>query len=317
MRGWSGVVYVMTVLSGVCWVGIVLGVRTCMQKGVCHFGMFTMAKVASRPKPVQPGRARGEHWADLDGSTGDEVSCHGWNDGWEVFGRGIRCCAWNAGGLFGAVDLVGNESEKRRRKLGYFRRLAAGHDIVFVFEARGVDTDLAEIRDILPGFTVAGTFDARGMAGGVFACVRDAWVPEGKELMFRTIRSSRTLSVEIIGGGDVQILRVVGVHLVWNWEVQFDSAMRDIQEVVTGTLVPSVLMGDFNIVSSVEGRLRVGQKARSYNGGTQGRRLEKILSLWTELHDGMFTRRGMHANGVEVLSRIDRIFVNIPATIIS
>ena len=191
-------------------------------------------------------------------------------------------------------------------------RIAEVHDIVAIQEAHGTMLDAREFeathQDLLMFFS-EGT---NPNSGGCGIIVTRSFAAHFSDIMFQVIVPGRV--VAILCSGSQGAIRIFSVHLVPAWTDAFKK--KTIKDIVAAAApepnLINIVSGDFNSIRPGEARLHPRSMDRSYPHDPFSDWLEDKFGHFIELHQEDFTRCGWQAEQISVLSRIDRIYADLP-----
>ena len=198
---------------------------------------------------------------------------------------GLRCTAWNTRGLFGSVF---SSQRNRERKHNYFKKLLECNNILCLQEVHGKDEFLQTLQVLAPRFQLFGTIiPGNENAGGTASCIHKDLLPDDATVThFVTCpRRGHTVSIQ----SDWTKLVIVSVHF------EPELTVRRLRERLRHIIphCPSYPNAMGFIMEDCSVSLH----------------FPKVL----EIAQPDFTRKDSSANGIiRTLSRIDRIFTNMP-----
>ena len=221
--------------------------------------------------------------------------------------EGLRCIPWNPRGLVGSVFSRQRNSEF---KLNYLKKLLDHNNIICLQDVHGKDEFLQAFQVLAPRFRLFGAFlPDKEIAGGSAICIHMDLLPE----------DAIVTHVVTCQGRDHLVNNRSGQHSLVIVNVHFDSELTLRQ--LRGRLgiihlhcpaYPRIL-GDFNICDPEEGRFNVWNQ--TFTDGDPGKTavFHSFCPHVLEVAQSDYTRRDATALGVfRTLSRIDRIFINLP-----
>ena len=220
---------------------------------------------------------------------------------------GLRCTTWNTRGLVGSVF---SPQRNRERKHDYFRKLLVSNNILCLQEVHEKDEFLQALHVLAPRFLFFGTFiPGNENTGGSAICIHKDLLPDEATVTHIVTCLGRVHIVSI--QSERTKLVIVNVHF------EPERTVRRLRERLR-LIVPhwpsypnavGLILGDFNICDPFN---VVNQ---SFTDGDTGKtaalhcNFPNILEIVQPDH----TRRDSSVGGIiRTLSRIDRIFVNMP-----
>ena len=207
-------------------------------------------------------------------------------------------------------------------------RLIEKHDVVLLQETHGNESDLQSIRHKFTEHIVRGSFCDSARAGGLLFVVSKDFAKnydddEGtlhRRLRLVNIVPGRIAKIIFPGNAKLFTFEVINVHI----EVDLNSsdagyfvAKTIMLTQLAGTVAPraevhTMIAGDFNATTSDEPRFNPVEGTLHLDNSSAAKRLEAILSDFTELHQPHFTKRTTSGGIIVNLSRIDRVYSNCP-----
>ena len=217
----------------------------------------------------------------------------GWDGCGPFLSEGLRCIAWNTGGLVGSVF---SRQKHRESKLIYLKKVLDHNNNICLQEVHGKDEFLQAIQVLAPQFRLFGTFlPDNENAGGSAICIHTEEVIvthsmtcHGRDHLLN-IRSELTLR---------QLRGRLGLFRP-HWPSYPNGA--------------SIFLGDFNICDPEEGRFHVWDQ--TFTDPRKTAMFHSFFPHVLEVAQSDYTRRDSTALGdIRTLSKIDRIFINLPMT---
>ena len=231
-----------------------------------------------------------------------------------LFSLGIclSIVTWNAAALFGAMTTSMAQRDRQQQRFSAYLNMAQRYSITCVQEAHGASGDLSTLRRNLPHHMHWGSFCSSPNSGGVITSIQ----PDFARLFDRweevVIMEGRCLAV--VGYGKHGNFMVINVHVELENKPALFGKIRKLVPSFDSMVV--VLTGDFNFPASDEARYNPSTTKYKYDGTGIAKVFERMFGDLTELHQDDYTRRQMRDDRIDTLSRIDRIFTNIPASIL-
>ena len=236
----------------------------------------------------------------------------GWDGCGPFLSEGFRCITWNTRGLVGSVF---SRQRNREFKLKYLKRLLDNNsNIICLQEVHGKGEFLQAIQVLAPRFRLFGTFlPDNENAGGSAICVHRDLLPEDaivshvitchvRDHLVNTQSGRHNLVIVDVDFEPERTLRQLRgrLHLI---HPQWPSYPNGV----------GIILGDFNICDPEEGRFNVWKQ--SFTDGDPGKTavFHSFFPYVLDFAQCDYTRRDATALGViRTLSRIDRIFNNLP-----
>jgi endonuclease/exonuclease/phosphatase family metal-dependent hydrolase len=222
----------------------------------------------------------------------------------------LAITTWNSAGLFGSIHAHPFPSiAKLRRFKGLLRR----GDVVAIQESHGCGGDLATLDRECPSHLHWGSFGARAAMGGVVISIAKTFSRHFHTFKATTLSIARCLAVRCRGPAGA--LQIINLHLDPALPFIDKAALLDSILLSSSTFRGvSIFVGDLNFVHSDETRCNLADPGQTET--IENPRLatffEERFAEFTELHQGAPTRRDTRSNRYTTLSRLDRIYVNLP-----
>ena len=185
--------------------------------------------------------------------------------------------------------------------------------------------DLASLRHRFMKHHFFGSFLEAGRGGGLVFIIdpdfaKHYFTDTGAPLTLVTKVPGRLAKVVFPGSDELTRLEVVNIHLeveLAAGEPGFFGArcgfVRSLGQFLAPRDVAHTLVGgDWNCTASDEPRLNPVEGSFTHDRSTVAKLTEAVLETFTELHQPHFTRRGTSGGIINNLSRIDRIYSNLP-----
>ena len=203
--------------------------------------------------------------------------------------------------------------------------MVLAHDIVMLQETHGSVHDLASLRHRFMKHHFFGSFLEAGRGGGLVFIIDPDFAKHyltdtGAPLTLVTKVPGRLAKVVFPGSDELTRLEVVNIHLeveLAAGEPGFFGARCGFVRSLGQFLAPrdvahTIVGGDWNCTASDEPRLNPVEGSFTHDRSTVAKLTEAALETFTELHQPHFTRRGTSGGIINNLSRIDRIYSNLP-----
>ena len=217
---------------------------------------------------------------------------------------------WNAAGLFGSVHAQPFQSiAKFRRVQGLIRRAS----VVGVQESHGGPGDLSTLDRECPSHMHWGSFGSKPAIGGVLVSISMEFAENFNSFQEIVLSVGRCLVIRCVGPGAA--LQIINLHLEPSLSFDDKSALLNTIATTTATFLGiSIFMGDFNFIHSDETRCNLADpmQAESNANPRLATFFEELFANFTELHQGAHTRRDTRGDRFTTLSRLDRLYVNLP-----
>ena len=222
------------------------------------------------------------------------------------FSGGLRCITWNTMGLVGSVF---SRQRNREFKLKYLKRLLDNNNIICLQEVHGRDEFFQAIQVLALRFRLFGTLlPDNENAGRSAICIHRDFLPEeaitcqGRDHLVN-IRSERhNLVIANVHFEPELTLRQLRCRLRLHhphWRAYPCGV--------------GIILGDFNICDPEEGRFNFGNQSVTEGDPGKTAVFHSFFPHVLEIALSDYTRRDISALGViRALSRIDRIFINLP-----
>ena len=227
---------------------------------------------------------------------------------------------WNCASLFGFAPRDELGRKRYWAKIDRVVGLAMSHDVVFLQEVHGCEGDLSSLGCYIPNHFLCGSFCPSTAAGGVLTIVHprlrqrygDCW-------SMRAIHQGRATVVDLVDyreGGDViggrhDPLSLCCSHIWTVWEKRgFLVSLRFALPCGSGSVV--FVAGGFNFPVDGEGRRNVSTDRVIGGSDSAASHFDCLFDDLTEIAQGRPTRRRSEGGTMTVLSRIDRIYSNLP-----
>ena len=225
----------------------------------------------------------------------------------------IRLATWNTNALFASTLTSDGRTQSKHSVL---HRLLARFDIVALQEVHGVLADMSTIPASHAPFATLAPESAETASsawGGTLVCIsrrllRLATLVFHGVLVrgrahFVLVQSARFAALFI----NVHVDRALGAT-----EIRFLShAMERIIDKYSSCLI--FLLGDWNFVHDDDGRIDLSAERLDRDNSGLGDAFDECYPSFTELHQPNFTRRGVQHGKVVSMSRLDRLYCNVPA----
>ena len=235
----------------------------------------------------------------------------GWDGCGPFLSEGMRCINWNTSGLVGSVF---SRQRNREFKLKYLKRLFDTNNIICLQEVHGKGEYRQAIQVLATQFQLFGTFISNNEnAGGSAICVHRDILPEeafvthlitcqGPDHLVRIQSERHNLVIVNVHFEPERSLRQLRgrLHLIHPHWPSYPSGV-------------GIILGDFNICDPEEGRFNVWNQTSTDGDPRKTAAFHSYLPHVLEIVQPDYTRRDSSALGViRALSRIDRIFINLP-----
>ena len=199
-------------------------------------------------------------------------------------------------------------------KLNYLKKLLDHNNIICLHEVHGKNEYLQAIQVLAPQFRFFGTFIADNEnAGGSAICIHRDLLPEEATVTHLITCHGRDPLVSI--RSERHSLVIVNVHFEPELTLkQLRGRLCIIQpHWLAYPCGVGVILGDFNICDQEEGRLNVWNQLITDGDPGKTAVFPSFFPYVLEDAQSDYTRRDSTALGViRTLSRIDRVFINLP-----
>ena len=193
------------------------------------------------------------------------------------------------------------------------------HDVVMLQEAHGNEQDNGELASRIPRHSILGSFCRDPSSGGVLIIISEELRGRFASSRSEEIEKGRALPETLEGGGP-HSLAFCCLHVVPEWGVNCKGNCLS----RVGGRSPSVsdacfvLGGDLNFPGVGEGRLNVGTGRVTLGGERVSAHFDDTFDELCEIASDRPTRRGFVDGVLSVVSRIDRLFMNLlPSELLS
>ena len=238
-------------------------------------------------------------------------------------GFGLSFVTWNCASLFGYAPRDELGRKRYRAKVDRVVEPAMSHDVVFLQEVHGCEGDLSSLGCYTPNHLLCGSLCSSTAAGGVLTIVHPRLRQRyGGCWSMGTIHQGRATVVDLVDyregsdvvGGRHDPLSLCRLHVVPAWTVGeergFLGSLRSALPCGSGSVV--FVAGDFNFPVDGEGRLNVSTDRVTGGSDSVASHFDCLFDDITGLAQGRPTRRRSEGGTMTVLSRIDRIYSNLP-----
>lgn len=201
---------------------------------------------------------------------------------------------------------------RHRRKMNRVVSLANRSDVVCLQETRGRSADLLELSHFLPMYSFSGSFSTTGTSAGVAFLVGAAFAskyPDGD--MVEVVRGR--IAILRCRGPNAPPVDIVNVHLVDAPRLppaaQLARLAGRLQSFDNCT---TFMLGDFNFLTPGDGRLDLTTGAHTYDDSPVARAFHDLFPTYAELRAEGYSRRQFRDGHLQLLSRLDKAYTNMP-----
>jgi endonuclease/exonuclease/phosphatase family metal-dependent hydrolase len=225
----------------------------------------------------------------------------------------ISIATWNAQALFGAFSV---NQDRTRRKIALLQRLVYNVDIICIQETHGGFGDGSALDRVLTSHSSVVSESIDTIGGGCLILIskalrRQYWVSPHSVLL-----DGRVHMVSLIADPHKK-LHIVNVHIPPAFpDGRVCTLLRQLRDILAGLVGPVFLLGDWNFVEKGDFRLHLSTGKATVENSAKIREFEHLFVDYVELHQDNFTRAGKKNGLIETLSRIDRIYTNIPTGVL-
>ena len=226
---------------------------------------------------------------------------------------------WNCATLFGAAPRNLEQRRRHAAKIDRVVSLAGRHDVVMLQEVHGNSEDIGELASRITRHSFFGSFCRDSGSGGVLIIISEELRGRFTSCRSEEVERGRALLVTLEGGG-LHPLAFCCLHMVPEWSVGFK---RNFLDRVSGRSPKVgdaclVLGGDLNFPAVGEGRLNVNTGRVSLSDEAVSAHFDNVFPELCEILGDRPTRRGFINGVLSVVSRIDRVFMNmLPSELLS
>ena len=219
---------------------------------------------------------------------------------------------WNCATLFGAAPRTHDQRRMHAAKIDRVVSFSCRHDVVLLQEVHGNEQDLSELSSRIPRHTILGSFCRDSSSGGVVIIVSEELRGRFASCRGEEIEKGRAMLVTLEGGGSYP-LAFCCIHVVPEWSVGYK---RNFLNRVSGC-APKVgdacfvLGGDLNFSGVGEGRLNVGTGRVTLGDERVSAHFDDTFDELCGIAGDRATGRGFVNGVLSVVSRIDRLFMNL------
>ena len=230
----------------------------------------------------------------------------GWDGCGPFLSEGLRCITWNTPGLVGSVF---SRQRNREFKLNCLKKLLDHNNSI-----HGKNEFLQAVQEVAPQFRLFGTFlPDNENAGGSAICIHRDLLPEEAIVAHVVTCQGRDHLVNVRSGRHSLVF--VNVHFEPDLTLeQLRSRLCIIHPHWPAySCGVGVILGDLNICDREEGRFNVWNLSITDGDPAKTAVFHSFFPHVLEIDQSDYTRRDSAAVGnIRSLSRIDRIFINLP-----
>eukprot|EP00959_Pyramimonas_sp_CCMP1952_P083813 1752733-Pyramimonas_sp.AAC.2 len=195
-----------------------------------------------------------------------------------------------------------------------FSALLPRNHIACIQESRGHEGGLVSLRKKFTSHSFYFNPHPGNLQGhGILACVQDKQACQFSGFSQKILYPGK--APYVLGWGEAGLSGIVAVHLS-NVDAGF-GYYRHCLSCTQSALLPAaaaahIMLGDFNVVFSGEGRFNLDDGAFTRGGTSFTREWNAAFGSWTELYQPLDTRRACQGPRVVSTARLDRVYVDIP-----
>ena len=224
----------------------------------------------------------------------------------------LRFASWNSQALINALSV---DQRRANLKLGLLKKLMSKVDVIAVQETHGDAGDSAALSRIFPGWCFEESSSVGTVGGGTLFAIRKTFKERFTLVTHTTIVPGRVHALALVEGSGQQVV-FVNLHISPSLShPEVKHLFKSIASYVHNHSARSAvfIMGDFNYLETDESRYHVSTGNFSRDSNTLPSMFNDAFPDFTELAQPDFTRAGsLRDAGLEVFSRIDRIYCSIP-----
>ena len=223
----------------------------------------------------------------------------------------ISVVTWNCATLFGAAPRTREQKRRRAAKVGRVVSFACRHGVVMLQEVHGNRQDSGELASRTPRHSVFGPFCRDSGSGGVLIIIYEGLRGRFASCRSEEIEKGRAPLVTLEGGGS-HPLALCCLHVVLEWGINYEEFSNRVGEcspcVGDACLI---LAGDLNFPGVGEGRLNINTGRVTLIDEGISAHFDSTFAELCEIMGDRPTRMGFNDGVISVVSRIDRVFMNL------
>jgi hypothetical protein len=224
----------------------------------------------------------------------------------------IRFATWNSQALISALSV---NQLRANRKIGLLGKLMDKVDVIAIQETHGDAGDSAALGRIFPNWRFLESTSTGSVGGGTLFAIRRVFASQFTLIEHSTLVPGRVHAV-VLGAASGQQLIFVNLHISPSLGHSDTKALFvRISNFICrySPLAAVFIMGDFNFLEVDDARYHASTGKFTRDSNTLPLMFQNTFPEFTELAQPDFTRAGAARDiGLEVFSRIDRVYCNIP-----